>query len=69
MQPLAGSMHSMVSCQKVTKWRKRSFVKEQKEINAMMLVPLTVLDESNRVWTGSKFGKSCVSSIICIPFS
>lgn len=38
-------------------------------MNAVMLVAPTFLDESKSVWTGSKFGKSCVSSIICIPFS
>lgn len=59
----------MFACHKVTNWYKESFVKEQKEMNAVMFIPLTVLDESKRVWTGSKFGKSCVSSIICIPFS
>lgn len=68
MQPLA-SCTAMVSCHKVSKWHTESFVKEQKEMNVAMLPSLTVLDESKRVWTGSKFGKSCVSSIICIPFS
>lgn len=62
MQSLAGSMHRNGLVQKM-------FVKEQKAINAVMLVTLTVLDESKRVWTASKSGKSCVSSIICIPFS